>query len=198
MHLQQTNFENIVTKRENAQNEHQLPLLPQCLKFFSVIIPSFLEKFCFLSRCFQSCPLKICCMWESVTYENIIEKEELTQDEQFLLLQQHFQLYSIITLSYFAKKSSLLITQQRRVNTAFLIITSDSTTPVILAVSVAVLSLALSFCRQQEKMRLTIAPIIIRPPTTGMMIHMSFFLSSLKKWYFFYIKIKWVFSSYQA
>ena len=43
-HLQQTTFENIVTKGEIAQNE-QFLLLPQCFQLFSVIILTILENF---------------------------------------------------------------------------------------------------------------------------------------------------------
>ena len=42
MHLQQTTFENIVTKGEIAQDE-QFHLLPQCFQLLSVIILSFIE-----------------------------------------------------------------------------------------------------------------------------------------------------------
>ena len=43
-HLQQTTFENIVTKGGIAQNMHFL-LLPQRFQLFSVIIPTFIELF---------------------------------------------------------------------------------------------------------------------------------------------------------
>ena len=42
--LQQTTFENIVTKGEIAQNE-QFLLLPQCFQPFLVIIPTIMEIF---------------------------------------------------------------------------------------------------------------------------------------------------------
>ena len=61
-HLQQTTFENIVTKGEIAQNK-QFLLLPQRFQPFSVIKPSLSEIFQKNSRCFQSCQLQ---MWERV------------------------------------------------------------------------------------------------------------------------------------
>ena len=71
---------------------------------FSVIIPSFLGIFRILRRCFQSRQLQIWCIWERVNpfphtdtfwrlcsrrlFENKVTKEEIAQDEQFLLLPQ--------------------------------------------------------------------------------------------------------------
>ena len=44
MPMQQTTFENIVTKEEISQNEQFLPL-PQCFQLLSVNIPSFIGIF---------------------------------------------------------------------------------------------------------------------------------------------------------
>ena len=49
MPLQQTTIENIVAKGEIAQNKQFLHL-PQCLKLFAVIIPSFIEIFRFFAN----------------------------------------------------------------------------------------------------------------------------------------------------
>ena len=43
MPLQQTTFENIVTKGEIAQNE-QILILPQCFQFYSIIVPLIIEN----------------------------------------------------------------------------------------------------------------------------------------------------------
>ena len=65
-HLQQTTFENIVTKAEIAQNK-QFFLLTKCFQlFFSIYIFVF-RDFHVLSRCFQGRLLQICLYGKGLT-----------------------------------------------------------------------------------------------------------------------------------
>ena len=65
-HLQQTTFENIVTKGEMTQNKQNKHLSQLISTFFSNYTYNYRNFPFFLSRHFQSHLLQICCMWERV------------------------------------------------------------------------------------------------------------------------------------
>ena len=76
----------------------------------------------FFNKCFQSCPMQIFCMQESLNpfphidafwrlcsrllFGNIVRKEEIAQNEQFLLLPQCFPLLVFLFFDKICSKSS--------------------------------------------------------------------------------------------
>ena len=108
MPLQQTTFENIVAKREIAQNE-QFLLLPQCYQLCLVIIPIFIEMFyCFAKMFSKSSAAESLYVgrlkkglsgsgldsmyFTGVVYRNLFENSRLHQYKalQPFLVNQHF------------------------------------------------------------------------------------------------------------